>query len=342
MEDVLDGISRGESERLAYLRDFYFGTPDLPGITKMIKAEIDPRQACTLPLGRDFQSREITVRVGKFGPYVERGDERASIPAGMAPDELTIAVAEELLVKGANPGILGQDPATGKTIYVKVGRFGPYVMLGEQGEEPKMKSLLPGQTPETLTLDQALQLLTLPREVGIDPATQEPIRADLGRYGPYLRKGTDSRSLPSPESIFTTTLDQALEIFAKPKSFRRGQATVLREVGKHPTTELAINLMKGKFGPYVTDGEINASVPRTMSPEQLTLADAVQLIADRAAFAPKKKAPKRPGKKKPARASAVKSAKPKGAKKFAKSAVGDGAPPPTARPKGKVVKRARG
>ncbi len=333
MEDTLDSISRGEMESVPYLKEFYFGTPSLPGLHKMIQAEIDPRQACTLPLGRDFQSREITVRVGKFGPYLERGDERASIPAAMAPDELTVPVAEQLLAKGSTPEVLGQDPASGKNVYVKVGRFGPYVQLGEQGDTPKMKSLLPTQTPETLTLEQALQLLSLPREVGIDPASNDPIRADLGRFGPYLRKGTDSRSLPSPESLFTLTLDEALAIFATPKSYRRGPA-ILREVGKHPATGATINLLNGRYGPYVSDGDINASVPRATNPEQVTLEDAVTLLKERAAMAPKK-----PGRKKPARMGA----KPKSAKKSAQAPAGDGAPPPpTARPKGRVVRRARG
>jgi DNA topoisomerase-1 len=330
MEDALDGISRGEAEPATYLRDFYFGAPSLPGLHKLIQAEIDPRQACTLPLGPDFQSRNITVRVGKFGPYLERGGERASIPAGMAPDELTVEVAEALLAKGNQPGILGQDPATGKTVYVKVGRFGPYVQLGEQGEEPRMKSLLPGQNPETLTLEQALQLLSLPRQVGIDPASGEPILADLGRFGPYLRKGGDSRSLPSPESLFTVTLEEALEIFAKPKSFRRGQPTILREVGKHPVTGAAVNLLSGRYGPYVSDGETNASIPRGTPPEDITLDQALGLLEERAAAAPR-----RPVRAKPARAAAKarRTSKPK--KAAAKP------PAPTALPKARLAKRVR-
>jgi DNA topoisomerase-1 len=286
MEDVLDGISRGEGESLPYLKEFYFGSAKLAGLKDMIKAEIDPRQACTLPLGADSQGRVINVRVGKFGPYLERGDDRASIPVAMAPDELTLPVAEDLLLKGNAPGDLGADPASGKMVYVKTGRFGPYVQLGEADGDRKMKSLLPGQSPETLTLEQALQLLSLPRDVGVDAATGETIRADLGRYGPYLRKGEDSRSLPAPEALFTVTLDEAQAIFAKPKSFRRGQPTVLRELGKHPASGATLNLLQGRYGPYVTDGAINASLPRTTAPEALTLAEAATLIDNRAAAGP--------------------------------------------------------
>jgi len=210
------------------------------------------------------------------------------------------------------------------------------VMLGEQGEEPKMKSLLPTQTPETITLEQALQLLSLPREVGIDPASNDPIRADLGRFGPYLRKGTDSRSMPSPDQLFTLTLEQALEIFAKPKSFRRGPQ-ILKEVGKHPKTEAVINLYNGRYGPYVSDGELNASIPRSMAPEQVTLETAVQLLEDRAQQAPRKPMRKRAQ-------MGAKGAKPaKRTPRAAKAAANAGAAPaPTARPKSRSAKRARG
>jgi DNA topoisomerase-1 len=323
MEDALDSISRGEGESLPYLKEFYFGSGALPGLHKLIQAEIDPREACTLRLGEDFQKREITVRIGQYGPYLERNSERASIPANLTPDELTGERAEGLLLRGNTPDVLGTDPAGGKTVYLKAGRFGPYVQLGEAPEpapkekgrkkkddapRPKMKSLLPGQTPETLTLADALRLLSLPRTVGTDPATGEPILADLGRFGPYLRMGKESRSLPSADAIFTLTEAEALALLATPKSYRRGQTAPLRELGKHPDGGATILLMKGRFGPYVTDGETNASLPRGADPTALTLEQAVTLLRERAAAAPRK--PGR-GRAKPAKKTAAKKTPPK-------------------------------
>ncbi|HUJ74091.1 MAG TPA: topoisomerase C-terminal repeat-containing protein, partial [bacterium] len=291
MEDALDSISRGEGASLPYLKEFYFGAQRLPGLHDLLKAEIDPRQACTIALGNDSKGRPMTVRVGRFGPYLERGTERASIPANLAPDEVTLPAAEALLDKGSAPELLGSDPVTGKPVYVKTGRFGPYVQLGEMSEQkseprPKMKSLLPGQSPEQLTLQDALQLLSLPREVGADPESGETILADLGRYGPYLKRGSESRSLPSAASMFTITVPEAQALFRQAKTFRRGQATVLRQVGADPQSQAPINLMQGRYGPYVTDGETNASLPRGQDPAQVTLEQALQLLAARRAAGP--------------------------------------------------------
>jgi len=330
MEDALDGISRGENESEPYLREFYFGAPRQPGLKELLKAEIDPRQACTLPLGLDAEGRPIAVRIGRYGPYLERGEERAPIPVGTAPDELTVEAAVQLLARGNAPATLGTDPATGKPVYLKAGRFGPYVQLGDAPEpapkekgkrakkadadaRPKMKSLLPGQTPETLTLDQALRLLSLPRAVGTDPANGEPIVADLGRFGPYVRRGEEYRSLPTPESVFAVTQEEALALLAQPKRFRRGQPAPIREVGKHPESGAAIQLMSGRFGPYVTDGEINASLQRGTDPAQLTLQDALALLEARRAagpVAPRRGARPRRGKAAAASAKVPKAAKP--------------------------------
>ncbi len=369
MEDALDSISRGESESLPYLREFYFGAPRQPGLKELLKAEIDPRQACTIALGADSQQRAINVRIGRYGPYLERGEDRASIPMGKAPDELTLVLAEQLLDRGNEPETLGTDPATGKAVYLKAGRFGPYVQLGETPEppekgkkvkkkdlpeRPKMKSLLPGQTPETLTFADALKLLSLPRPVGLDPANGETIVADLGRFGPYIKRGEEYRSLPSAESLFTVTQEEALALLAQPKKFRRGQAQPIREVGKQPESGASIQLMNGRFGPYVTDGEINASLQRGTDPAQLTLEEALSLLANRRAAGPavpRRGKPKRraaapagaadkgggmkakaPGKASPKRA--TKAAAPEAALKDAAPKTGGGAAKPAVRKKG--------
>ncbi|HKX45451.1 MAG TPA: DNA topoisomerase, partial [Planctomycetota bacterium] len=214
MEDDLDEISLGRKESLPYLREFYFGKH---GLVEQKGQEIDAREVCTIPLGVDEQGRPVVVRVGRYGPYVQREDERVTVPEGTAPDELTLQRALELLEVGSAPHELGRHPEDGRAVYLKSGRYGPYVQLGENGEEPKMKSLLPGTAPEEVTLEAALRLLALPREVGVDPASGEPILADLGRYGPYLRRGTDTRSLASPELIFEIDLAGALAVLAQEK-----------------------------------------------------------------------------------------------------------------------------
>jgi DNA topoisomerase-1 len=315
MENALDAISRGEQESLPYLQRFYHGSAELPGLHQLIQAEIDPRQACTIPLDDGDRQHPINVRIGRFGPYLERDGERASLPADMTPDELTPERAQELLAKGSAPDVLGTEPRSGRTVYLKTGRYGPYVQLGEQGEEPRMKSLLPGQTPEQLTLDDALQLLSLPRTVGDDPETGEPVVVDLGRYGPYARRGKDTRSLPSTQALFTLTMEEAQALFRQEKSMRRG-ATVIRTIGEHPESKATLNLMAGRYGPYVTDGALNASIPRGANPDDVTLEQALALLAERAA-----KAPTRPTRRRAApRKSAAKSAGKTAAKSTAKRA----------------------
>ena len=341
MEDDLDKISLGQLEALPYLKHFYFGGgQDISGATdvglsELLDQEIDPREVCTLPLGMDDGGRTISIRVGRYGPYLERVDpkadedtkpERAAIPEGMAPDELTLAKAIELIEIGSGPTELGLDPDSGRNVYVKTGRFGPYVQLGENGDDPKpkMKSLLPGMEIETTTLEQALKLLTLPREVGIDPATNEPVNADFGRYGPYLKRGSDTRSLDDADQVFSIGLDRALEILAQEKksSFRR-QPKTLRELGPDPNGTL-IKMLDGRYGPYVTDGETNASVPKGTDPNSVTLEQALELIKARAAAGPrkKKKAKKKAAKKKTAKKATKKVAK-KASKKAAKKPASD-------------------
>ena len=333
MENTLDSISNGEQESLPYLREFYFGTDGFAGLKKMLDADIDPRQACTIPLGKDSQNRQIDIRVGKYGPYLEREGERTAIPADQVPDELTTERAEDLLAKGASPDVLGTHPETGQNVYVKTGRYGAYVQMGETGEEPKMKSLLPGQTPETLTLEAALQLLTLPRTVGTDPDTEEDIVVDLGRYGPYARRGKDTRTLPSVDLLFTIDVPQSKELFAQSKGNRPGQATVLKELGTHPDSEAPVRLLSGRYGPYVSDGKVNASLPRGTNPETLTFEEGLNLLAEKAARGPAPRGRAAAGKR-----AAAKSG---GAKKAAKGALIKAGARKTAPAKKKPVVRKR-
>jgi DNA topoisomerase-1 len=210
MEDDLDKIARGEMDALPYLRSFYFGDKgDKKGLKDLIQTEIDAREVCTLELGEDDEGRVVNIRVGRYGPYLERGDERATIPEGVAPDELDMERAAEILKRGSGPIELGDDPETGRPVFVKTGRYGAYVQLGENDDEPKMKSLLPGMEMETTTQEDALRLLRLPRTVGED-ADGESVLADYGRYGPYIKRGVDTRSLEKPEDVFDVTLEKAL------------------------------------------------------------------------------------------------------------------------------------
>lgn len=348
MENDLDEIATGTRERVPFLHDFWFGNDALQagatpageltgngdgsqsnsgvtGLTALIQAAManaDPAVVNAIPLGKDTDGTEIVVRNGKYGPYVKRGDETASVPEGLAPDEVTIDKALELLAapKGDEP--IGTDPASGLPVYSKSGRFGPYVQLGDadtlpEGTKPKMESLFKTMSPATLTLDDALKLLSLPRTVGTDPATDEEIVARNGRYGPYLSKGGDTRSLGSEDELFTVTVDDALRAFAEPK--RRGRqaaAPPLRELGDDPVSGKKMVVKSGRYGPYVTDGETNASLREREGDtvEGLTDARAAELLQIRREAGPAKK---RGAKKK---APAKKAAKKSTAKKAAAGA----------------------
>ena len=291
LEDDLDAIARREKERVPWLRQFYFGNgkPGLKALVSDHLDEIDAREVNSFPISDD-----VVVRVGRFGPYVQRGEDRASIPEDLPPDELTVDKAEELLSQPAGEKLLGDDPVTGRPVVAKAGRYGPYVQLGEvvegSKEKPKTASLFKSMSLETVTLDDALRLLQLPRVVGVDPADGEEIVAMNGRYGPYVKKGSDSRSIDSEEKLLTITLDEALAVFAEPKR-RRGQAAAagpLKELGADPATGLAIVCKDGRFGPYVTDGEYNASLRKGDSVEELTLERAAELLAEKRAAGPPK------------------------------------------------------
>ena len=385
MEDDLDAIAGGRERRGNWLQSFYFGgdtgaegsVARSGGLKKMVGQnleEIDARTINSIRLFDDSEGREIHVRVGRYGPYLERmvvsdddpdGDpisQRANLPDDLPPDELTIDFAEKLFATPQEGRKLGVDPLTGHDIVAKEGRFGPYVteILPEPepeptppepdivpvpsgndggggvktavkkaaakkapakkaaakkatGPKPRTGSLLKSMDLATITLEDALKLLSLPRVVGVDPESKEEILAQNGRYGPYLKKGTDSRSLADEDQMFTVTLEEALKIYAEPKRRgRQGEAKPpLRELGVDPISEKPMVIKDGRFGPYVTDGETNASLRKDDEVESITDDRASELLADRRARGPvKKKAPakKAAAKKAPAKKAAAKKA----------------------------------
>ncbi|HEX7307836.1 type I DNA topoisomerase [Lentzea sp.] len=318
LEDELDGIAAGRQGRTNWLSGFYFGGSVGPdgsigrsgGLKKLVGTgveDIDPREVNSIPLFSDDEGRTVVVRVGRFGPYLERevdgAAQRANLPDDLPPDELTNEIAEKLFSTPQEGRSLGTDPVSGNEIVAKEGRFGPYVteVLPELEEgtpkskapKPRTGSLFKSMALDSVTLDDALKLLSLPRVVGKDPETGAEITAQNGRYGPYLKKGTDSRSLTDESQIFTVTLDEALKIYAEPK--KRGRAAAappLREMGNDPVSGKPMVIKEGRFGPYVTDGEANASLRKTDSVESITDERAAELLAEKRAKGPvKKKAP---------------------------------------------------
>lgn len=315
MEDVLDDIARGEAESLPWLRRFYFGGEDTAGqretgLKELVSdnlSDIDPKEISSLPL----PGTDIVLRVGRYGPYLDRDGVRVNVPEDLAPDELTKDKAEELFAQPSGDRELGTDPETGRVVVAKTGRFGPYVtevveepQEAEEGRKtrakakvkPRTSSLLKSMSLDTVTLEDALRLLSLPRVVGqIDG---EDVTAQNGRFGPYIKKGTDSRSLETEEQMFTVTLEQAAALFAQPKQRgRRAAAPPLRELGEDPASGAKMVIKDGRFGPYVTDGEVNASLRKGDEVESITDQRAAELLAERRAKAPAKK---KPAAKKPA------------------------------------------
>ena len=290
MEDDLDRIAEGEEHRVEWLKRFYFGSDGDEGLHDLVThrlGDIDAREINSIPIGND-----ITLRIGRYGPYLERGDKRVSIPDNLPPDELTIEAAEELLAKPSGDQELGVNPETGRTVVAREGRYGPYV--AEQppngsDEKPRTSSLFKSMSLETVTLDEALRLLSLPRTLG--EVEDEEVTAQNGRYGPYVQKGKETRSLESEEQLFTITLEDANELLSKPKERRRrGQAAgPLREIGPDALSGKKIVVRSGRFGPYVTDGETNASLRRGDDPETVTLERATELLAERRAKGPAEK-----------------------------------------------------
>ncbi|MFE6892179.1 type I DNA topoisomerase [Streptomyces sp. NPDC057694] len=338
MEDDLDRIARGEAKSVPWLKRFYFGEGDgtpgsggaadagngdgdhLGGLKELVTdlGAIDAREVSSFPVGND-----IVLRVGRYGPYVERGErdsenhQRADVPDDMAPDELSVEYAEELLAKPSGDFELGADPVSGHQIIAKDGRYGPYVTevlpegtpkTGKNAVKPRTASLFKSMSLDTVTLDDALKLMSLPRVVGADAEGVE-ITAQNGRYGPYLKKGTDSRSLTAEEQLFTITLEEALEIYSQPK--QRGRAAAkppLKELGEDPVSGKPVVVKDGRFGAYVTDGETNATLRAADSVEDITPERGYELLAEKRAKAPAKKTAKKAAKKAPAKKTAAKKA----------------------------------
>ncbi|GLY88400.1 DNA topoisomerase 1 [Actinoallomurus iriomotensis] len=313
MEDVLDKIAQGEAERVRWLQTFYHGNGG-EGLKQLVSdlGEIDAKEISSFPIS----DTDIMIRVGRYGPYLDRDGQRVNIPEDIAPDELTAEKAEELFAQPSGDRELGVDPGTGHVVIAKTGRFGPYVTevlpddapgsgAGGRGKntpaKPRTASLLGSMSLDTVTLDDALKLLSLPRLLG--DLDGEPVTAQNGRFGPYLKKGTDSRSLQSEDQLFTVTLEEAKEIFAQPKQRGRGRAASappLRELGEDTGTGRQIVVKEGRFGPYVTDGETNASLRKGDEVESITVQRALELLAERrekvAAGGGKKTTRKRPAK----------------------------------------------
>lgn len=317
MEKDLDEISNGERGRTDFLRDFYHGDGARSGLDK---AANDPKQQenidypvidlCVDPA----TGQPIRVRIGRFGPFLQRGEggagNTASLPDDIPPADLTCERAVSLLeAKAAGPRELGVDPASGLKVYLATGRFGPYVQLGETpekpakaargtkaakaapAEKPRRASLPKGVSEAQVTLEQALRWLSLPRDLGTHPETGQSIAASVGRFGPYVKHGDEFRSLAPDDDVYTITLDRAVALLKEPKGARRRQAAkvVLRALGPRPDTQAEVTLFDGRYGPYVSDGTTNASLPKTISPDAITLAEAVELLNQRAAAGPKKK-----------------------------------------------------
>jgi DNA topoisomerase-1 len=286
MEEDLDEIAGGDREHIPYLSAFYFGNGH-PGLLKLVAKtfdEADAREINTIPFGGS--AGDVVLRTGRYGPYLERGESRVSVPEDLAPDELTAEKVQELFDAPSGERELGTDPESGLEVLAKSGRFGPYVLLVEPEDskkKPKTASLFKSMSLDTVTLEEALRLLALPRIVGDDPDSGEPITAQGGKFGPYLKKGTDTRSLDTEEQIFDIDLGGALELFSQPK--RRGARNTgpLRELGVDPETGCAVVVRDGRFGPYVTDGSVNASLRREDAVESIAIERASELLAERRA-----------------------------------------------------------
>ncbi len=299
MEEVLDAISNGEREWLDFVRTFYRGDDRHVGLEALIQKKQSEIDYPAIDIGVDpGTDQPIRVRIGRYGPFLQRGEggegNTASLPDDLPPADLTVEHAVQLLeAKALGPQDLGADPASGLHVYVIVGRFGAYVQLGEtekgSKQKPRRASLIAGMSEKTITLGDALKLLALPRELGAHPDGKVVV-AGQGRFGPYVKHGDEFRSLEDTDDVFTIELARALELLAAPKKSRGRKTaarTVLKEVGPHPRGGAMINLLAGRYGPYVTDGTTNASLPKSMAPEQVTLEQAVELLAAREG-APKK------------------------------------------------------
>ena len=327
MEEILDKISNGEKDWLEFLAEFYRGDGKHPGLEHLVE---DKGQAIEYPiieLGIDPESNlPIRVRIGRYGPFLQMGSQadngpRASLPEDLAPADLTLEKAIALLkAKAQGPKSLGVDPSSTQHVYIMHGRFGAYVQLGETPEDreikPRRASLGRDHTEETITLDVALKLLSLPRELGIGE-DGEPILSNVGRFGPYVKQGTEFRSLEETDDVYTIALERAKELLLQPKKSGRRQRSEpkeLKALGKHPESGENVRILDGRYGPYVTDGTTNASVPKGTQVEAVTMSVAVELLNARAGMSKSKKpargrkAAKAPAKKKAAKKKSKKTA----------------------------------
>ena len=305
MEEDLDEISRGERESVAFLRQFYFGDKKHRGLLPAVEDGAGKAEYPVLDLGTDPQSGDsVRIRIGRFGPFLQLGDggpgRTASLPEDMAPADLKIEKALELVrAKAEGPRTIGVDPATGLNVYVMNGRYGAYVQLGEtpegkKAEKPKRASLQAGMTEATVTLEEALKLLSLPRVVGLHPDDNEPVVTNFGRFGPYVKHGDEFRSLESEDDVFTISFDGAMELLRAPKQSRRRQGAAKKTLHELSEDGSTLKVLAGRYGPYVTDGTTNASIPKGMNPETLTWEQAQELLAARrdAVPMPRKNAPR--------------------------------------------------
>ncbi|MGA0981517.1 MAG: type I DNA topoisomerase [Ilumatobacteraceae bacterium] len=324
IEEDLDGIADGSRHKDEWLQRFYFGADDLPGLKTLVEENLDQIDAAkinTFPIGLDEDGNEVVAKPGRYGPYVKRGEDTASIPDTLAPDELTIAEAIRLLSLPKSDEPIGE--LDGLPVFAKNGRYGPYVQWGTPDapppgvDKPRMTSLFATMSLEHITMEDAERLLTLPRVLGIDPNDGEEIRADNGRYGPYVVKGRDFRSIDSEDQLLTISLDEAVRIFELPKVFKRAGRSMaasgpLREFGDDPVSGRKVVARDGRFGVYVTDGETNASIGKGDRIEDMLPERAFELLAIRREQAPNKKTAKRAA---PKKAAAKKTSKKVGAKK---------------------------
>lgn len=283
MEESLDEIAEGKLESKPYLRQFYLGNDGLSTQVKSREKKIDADESRSIHFPH---LKDLDVRIGRYGAYVVKDDLHASLPESLAPADLSRENVDEIIeIQRKGPQSLGTDPKSGLPVYCLTGRYGPYFQLGdatEQDPKPKRVSLLKGMDPKSVTLDEALQALSLPRELGTHPQTGKPIKANVGRFGPYIVHEKDFRSLKKDDNLFTITLDRALQLLSEEKKGRRGP-TALREIGPHPEDQQTIAVYQGPYGLYVKHGKLNATIPEGTDPQQLTLEAAVKLLAERAA-----------------------------------------------------------
>lgn len=313
MENTLDEIASGEMEQTKYLEQIYSGDKGLKKVVEKQEKNIDPELSREIALPG---LKEFSFRVGKYGAYVCRKDKKgedvcASIPEAQSPGEMTADIANQIIdqkINGADA--IGKDPETGLSVYVLSGRYGPYVQLGESAgekEKPKRMALPPGMTPESVDLKKALWIVSLPRTLGQHPNLKKDIKMGIGRFGPYVVCDGDFRSIPKTENLFEMDLKKALELMSQPKK-GRGRAAPLKELGKHPSLKEEIQILTGKYGPYIKCGKVNVSIPQDKKPADITLEEALKLIASKqeAAGASNEPAKAKSAKAKSAQATATK------------------------------------